>query len=112
MSFNILISLTIAGILEGTNTYVKLKGPCEVCWDLPSATWPSVLYYPYLIEGILGGLLGSAFTHLNLVFARRRKAFMQNVKVNIHFYFPHLFFFSIRLSDRHTNRKIDIYLNR
>ena len=53
MSFNILISLTIAGILEGTNTYVKLKGPCEVCWDLPSPTWPSVLYYPYLIEGTL-----------------------------------------------------------
>ena len=87
MSFNILISLTIEGILEGTNTYVKLKGPCEVCWDLPSPTWPSVLYYPYLIEGILGGLLGSAFTHLNLVFARRRKAFMQNVKVKHTFLF-------------------------
>jgi hypothetical protein len=33
-------------------------------------------------SGILGGLLGSAFTHLNLVIARRRKRFMASIKVS------------------------------
>ena len=36
-----------------------------------------------IIAGTLGGVLGSAFTHLNLVFARRRKAFIDNVKVSL-----------------------------
>jgi hypothetical protein len=34
-------------------------------------------------SGILGGLLGSAFTHLNLVIARRRKRFMASIKVSL-----------------------------
>jgi hypothetical protein len=33
-------------------------------------------------SGILGGLLGSAFTHLNLVIARRRKRLMASIKVS------------------------------
>ena len=37
--------------------------------------------------GILGGLLGSGFTHLNLVFARSRKKFMSGIKV---IFFPSL----------------------
>ena len=32
---------------------------------------------------MFGGLLGSAFTHLNLVIARRRKRFMASIKVRL-----------------------------
>jgi len=39
-----------------------------------------IAVFPAILLGTLGGVLGSAFTHLNLVFARRRKAFIDNVK--------------------------------
>ena len=41
---------------------------------------------------MLGGLLGSGFTHLNLVFARSRKKFMSGIKVIFFLHRSQIFF--------------------